>query len=137
MFISSRGEGVPSLAKEISVSLGIPHHYLGKVLQHLVRSEFLSSHRGLSGGFALAKPAGSITLQDIVTAVEGPHATNRCLLGLSMCTEERPCPIHWRWSVVRSTALSLLNETTIEELGKECEYVKATDQRLSPGNRHA
>jgi Rrf2 family protein len=137
IYISSKGEGTTTLVKEISLALGIPHHYLGKVLQQLAKSEILSSHRGTTGGFALARPAGSITLQDIISSVEGLHALDRCLLGLAACSSEQPCPIHERWSAVRTTVLSLLNESTVEALSKECEYAISTDQRLRNIDRHA
>ena len=44
----------------------------------LAASGLLSSSRGASGGFALARPAADISLADIVEAVEGPIALTMC-----------------------------------------------------------
>jgi Rrf2 family protein len=60
------------LAARISKEYGIPLEYLLKILQQLVRANVLRSKRGPRGGFFLARPAESITLLEIIEAVDGP-----------------------------------------------------------------
>lgn len=60
------------LAARISKEYNIPLEYLLKILQQLVRANVLRSKRGPRGGFFLARPAESITLLEIIEAVDGP-----------------------------------------------------------------
>ncbi len=60
------------LSQSISKRYNIPLEYLLKILQQLVRANFLLSKRGPRGGFTLARPVKKITMLQIIEAVEGP-----------------------------------------------------------------
>jgi len=64
------------LAQRISKQYNIPLEYLLKILQQLVRANLLRSKRGPRGGFSLAKSPGSITMLEIIEAVDGPVVTS-------------------------------------------------------------
>jgi len=132
LFVTARGSASPVLAREISQALNIPFHYLSKVLHQLTRDRLLSSHRGTSGGFSLAKPADSINLQDIVTSIDGRQSFDGCLLGESICGPDHPCPVHDRWTEARNTVLTFLNESTIDQLSKELETVRSNNIKNGP-----
>jgi Rrf2 family protein len=70
--LAEHGNGTPIQGRDIAESCGIPSGHLLKILQQLVRAQILSSERGPAGGFVLRKPAGEITLLEIVEAIEGP-----------------------------------------------------------------
>jgi Rrf2 family protein len=57
---------------------GVPPAYLAKHLQALARAGITESVAGKKGGYRLARPAGQITLLDVVDAVEGPDPAFRC-----------------------------------------------------------
>jgi len=59
-----------STAREISESYQIPYQLVSKVLQNLVKSDIAISAKGVNGGFSLARKANSISLIDIIRAVE-------------------------------------------------------------------
>ena len=62
MEVARRPQGEYVLAKELADKLDIPHHYLSKILQQLVRSRILESTRGRLGGFRLMrKPDDLVT----------------------------------------------------------------------------
>ncbi len=60
------------LAARVSKEYDIPLEYLLKILQQLVRANILRSKRGPRGGFSLARPAGEITMLEIIEAIDGP-----------------------------------------------------------------
>ena len=60
------------LAARVSKEYNIPLEYLLKILQQLVRANVLRSKRGPRGGFFLARPAETISLLEVVEAVDGP-----------------------------------------------------------------
>jgi Rrf2 family protein len=63
--------GVPHQAKTVSRRQRIPPRYLEQIFQRLVRDGILQSKRGPKGGYRLARPAGRLTIGDIVRATEG------------------------------------------------------------------
>ena len=65
-------------ATELSANTGVPLPTAQKLMGQLAACGLLSSARGASGGFALAKAPQDISLADIVEAVEGPIALTMC-----------------------------------------------------------
>jgi Rrf2 family protein len=57
----------------------IPERYLEQIFQRLRKAELVRGKRGPGGGYVLARPAGDITLRDILEAVEGPLAEGLAL----------------------------------------------------------
>jgi Rrf2 family protein len=71
-------DDVPLSTAQFARSYDLPPAYLSKQLQALVRAGLLESVPGAKGGFRLARPAGQITLLDVVTAIEGPEPAFVC-----------------------------------------------------------
>jgi Rrf2 family protein len=74
-------------AGQIAGKYGISEHHISKVLQHLKRTGFIRSIRGIHGGFKIARPPGEITVMDIVDVFE-PSPQNDCILS----DIEQQCP---------------------------------------------
>ncbi|ROO86932.1 BadM/Rrf2 family transcriptional regulator [Actinocorallia herbida] len=71
------GEGPVSTGR-LAAWFDVPTEYLKKQLQALTRAGILESTPGVQGGFALARRPESITLMDVVTALEGADELFRC-----------------------------------------------------------
>jgi Rrf2 family transcriptional regulator, iron-sulfur cluster assembly transcription factor len=116
MYVAASGErGFVSIGK-ISSDLDISFHFLTKILQKLTRAGIMSSHRGPTGGVALAKPARKISVLDIVEAVEGPGFLKACVLGLSGCGDKTPCPMHSQWAKERKRIRTVFSRTPLSQL---------------------
>lgn len=92
---------VPVLIKDISDRTGISKPYLAKIFFRLGRKGLIHGKRGYKGGVTLSRPASTITVLDIIAAVEGDDWRNRCLLGASHCSDDSPCPLHEFWQKER------------------------------------
>ena len=114
--IATRAEGEHVFAAELGERLNLPHHYLAKILQQLVRTRVLKSIRGRSGGFGLARPASSIRLRDIVEPFEDLKKCEECILGQPVCSEAGACPLHDFWKDVRERYLEELKTKSLEDL---------------------
>ena len=73
-------------ARNISKQIGASENHLSKILQRLVKSGFLKSNRGPSGGFILAKESKDISLLDVYEAIEGKIILTKCLFKNSVCS---------------------------------------------------
>jgi Rrf2 family protein len=60
----------PKNSSEIADSIGYNPSKLRKILSFLVKDKIVTSTRGKTGGFLLAKPTNDITLQEIYCSVE-------------------------------------------------------------------
>ena len=73
---AANGDGLVK-ADLIAQAQGIPLKFLLNILNELKQDEIVRSQRGSEGGYRLARPADSITLGDVVRAVEGRLSTVR------------------------------------------------------------
>ena len=80
-------------AHQIAESTRVPAGYLAKVLQGLSRAGLLRSQRGLGGGFKLACPASSLSIWQVVQAVDPIRRIRECPLGLEL-HGHRLCALH-------------------------------------------
>jgi Rrf2 family transcriptional regulator, nitric oxide-sensitive transcriptional repressor len=71
----------PLTAQQIADATRVPAGYLAKVLQGLSRAGLLHSQRGLGGGFTLARSPNSLTVWEVVQAVDPPKRIRECPLG--------------------------------------------------------
>src|SRR4051812_47656279 len=67
----------PVRIRQISAGHGIPERYLVQILLQLKGAGLVTSTRGASGGYRLARPAASITLGEVLTAIDGPEVPAR------------------------------------------------------------
>ena len=107
----------------------LPAHFVGKILQTLVREGMLLSAKGRGGGFALSVPPEKITLRRIVNALDGPQRNNRCILGFSPCDSAQECPQHDEWVEVRQQIERMFDHTTLADL------VRAQDRKRARSAR--
>ena len=80
-------------AQQIAEATRVPAGYLAKVLQGLSRAGMLHSQRGLGGGFTLARSPASLTMWDVVQAVDPLRRIKECPLGFEAHADEL-CPLH-------------------------------------------
>lgn len=107
-------------ASEIAASEDIPPYYLAKVLKDLSNAGILSSVRGRGGGFQLSRPAGDISVLEVLEAAEDlSRRVKACVLGLDDCNSDVPCAMHEYWSSFREHTLETLGRLTVADLLQE------------------
>lgn len=84
-YLVRRGNQANSTVGRIAHALRASENHLSRIMQRLVREGFLHSKRGPSGGFGLLRPAGSISLLELVEVFDGPLANHNCILGRKTC----------------------------------------------------
>ncbi len=122
--------------KQIASDLGFPEHYLGKILQDLVRKHIIKSAKGPHGGFYIDEKAMDISLLSLIDASEGLGFFNICGLGLYECNEDKPCPIHRDYQIVKGNFYKILSEKTIRSIRDDIENEIAF-MNFSPRSKEA
>jgi Rrf2 family iron-sulfur cluster assembly transcriptional regulator len=111
--------GARTTRDELAASGDVPGHFLSKILQALSRSGLINSHRGVAGGYVLARPAEAITLLEVIEALEGPIMLNVCLAAGPSCDRKSWCSVHRVWAEAQSALTGVLRAYTLAELAKE------------------
>lgn len=83
MVVLAREPGQPLTAQGIACRSRVPADYLIKVMRALGRARLVHAQRGRNGGFLLARPANSIAILDVVSAVDPLRRIRHCPLGLA------------------------------------------------------
>jgi len=121
VFIATRSQqemrvGLTDIAAEIDS----PVSFTSKILQKLVKSKLLVSLKGPTGGFEISKKnMDTITMAQIVSAIDGDSIYKGCGLGLRNCNENKPCPLHFKFKRVRDGLKDMLEETSLTELTQD------------------
>jgi len=97
----------------------IPGQYAYKILKKLERAGFLRSFRGRDGGYQLSKSLDSITIYDIVSAIDENLFLFECLREERVCpfnTDEEPCSVHNEFERIQGLLMAEFQSKTISEI---------------------
>ncbi len=111
-----------ALAADLDSTAG----YLSQVMTPLVKAGWVRSDPGPSGGYSLAADLKSISVLDVIEAVEGPTDNGQCVLQNRPCGESGPCTLHEAWSNARSQLVSKLASTPMSNIPSPTEGPHST-----------
>jgi Rrf2 family transcriptional regulator, iron-sulfur cluster assembly transcription factor len=117
------------LIRDIAKCAGIPKPYLARIINKLAHQGLVVARRGYAGGIALARPAGKISLLQIVEAVEGTNWISPCLLNMEGCGHPEACPTRKVWQRVTLQLRAALKKATLADFMALQEGLKSTRRR--------
>jgi Rrf2 family transcriptional regulator, cysteine metabolism repressor len=108
----------PTRVEEIAASQGIPENYLRRLLIELKRGGLVTSQKGPSGGYLLARSPARISMADVLEIIEGDYCPVECLeeVGSGQCPKGVPCPMREVWREVRESVTVILARATLQSL---------------------
>jgi len=122
IYIWSQNENGKKLGiKDICREIDAPEFFTAKILQSLAKQGIISSAKGPNGGFFIEKEQEDLALIDLVTAIDGNQIFEGCGLGLKVCSEMNPCPIHYQFKSIRDQLKTMLVGTSIKDLAGDLE----------------
>ena len=117
IFLAQRqGEGPQSL--KAFGKLNLPEAYLEQLLGSLRRAGLVSTVRGTQGGYLLAREPESITIKEILEAMEGPMMFSDCVADGDQqpCARSGTCPARGVWEYLTGEINALLNRITLADI---------------------
>ena len=106
-------------ARDLASASHLPLPTVSKVLKQLLQSGLLVSHRGIKGGYGLAKAPTEISVAEIVTALEGPIALTECSTDvIGMCDLERSCPTKANQRIITQVMRGALEKVALSDLAQ-------------------
>lgn len=116
IYLAKQPQGKICLVSQVAETQSLPESYLAKIFQDLSRSGLVVSHRGAKGGFVLARDPNSITLRQVIEAVEGPIALSPCLDERVGCELSETCEVHFVLAEAQSRLLDVLDGATLQSV---------------------
>jgi FeS assembly SUF system regulator len=104
-------------ATEVAGEAHLPAPTVSKLLRLLTREGLLESHRGVKGGYGLARRAEEITVGNIIKALEGPVAITTCTNDSpGECEHEPLCPVRGHWYLINLAVRQALDSVTLADM---------------------
>jgi Rrf2 family transcriptional regulator, cysteine metabolism repressor len=111
-----RPDSPPLRIREISESYGISERYLVQILLRLKSAGLVMSTRGAAGGYHLARPAASISVGEVLAAIDGPEVAAREAQAARRPASAVLEPV---WASVRAAERAVLDSTTVAQLAEQ------------------
>jgi Rrf2 family protein len=113
------GTGPASLA-EIAAEEDLPRAYLEQLVVSLREAGLVTSTRGAHGGYELARPPETISMAEVLRALEGPIAPMMCATDdpehATVCDRSARCTVNVLWVRVRDAVTGALDSMTLADL---------------------
>ena len=119
--LAQKADALSTSAREIAEQHDIPIELMAKVLQRLARTGLLASTQGTRGGYMLGRSAGSISVADVIQAIDGPFTVTACSPGNHNCRQYSKCSIRDPLWQIRERIAVTLGTVTIAEMAAEGE----------------
>jgi Rrf2 family transcriptional regulator, cysteine metabolism repressor len=106
----------PVSLKDISKRQEISEKYLEQIIVPLKRANLIRADRGAHGGYFLVKPPSAISLEEIMTAMEGPLSLVECTVDPSVCKRAEGCLSRGLWIELAGQIRDRLCGLTLENV---------------------
>ena len=124
----------PGTARAVAEKFGISRSFVANILKELGHYGFVTSHRGVKGGYTLARPAETITLAEMLETIEDGVQLTMCNPSShehDNCSLEGVCTLKGPIAAVHNKLLEVLRSVTLAEL------FDPTGQMTQPSALHA
>lgn len=115
-YLYQRKEG--GTARAIAEQFGLSRAFVANILKELCQNEFVASHRGVKGGYALARDASTICLAELLETVEDGFRLTVCnsAEAADACSHASACTVKGPMTEVYQRLMDVLRGVTLAEL---------------------
>ena len=112
-------------AQELAAATRVPPPTVSKLLKRLAKSGLIEALRGVRGGYRLARAPDSITVADMVRALEGPIALTQCADHAGGCSIESSCATSANWQLINTAIREALEAVTLAQMSAHARTQRA------------
>ncbi|MCX6590816.1 MAG: Rrf2 family transcriptional regulator [Acidobacteria bacterium] len=114
---------VPLRVVDLAPTTQVPADYLAKVMNQLARADLVRAQRGRNGGYTLTRPPQSISLLEVVNAVDPLRRITHCPLNLR-AHAGKLCGLHRKLDDAIAHMEAALASSTLAEMAAGTDGVK-------------
>jgi len=128
--IARRPQSELHTARDLAARCRLPLPTVSKLLKLLLQGGLLASHRGIKGGYSLARDPRLISVADIISALEGPLALTECNMEVAgLCDLEPSCPIKDNQRLINRVVEGALQKVMLWDLIRPMQFAAVRDSR--------
>src|SRR5919205_485590 len=128
-YIANSPESSLHSARELANATQLPLATVNKILRELLDHGLLVSHRGMRGGYTLARMAGEISVAEIISALEGPVGFTECNATPGCCDLESSCTVRYNSGVIGQALQRALQNIRLSDLTRPMHLAAAGGAR--------
>jgi FeS assembly SUF system regulator len=117
--VLGNGVAASTCARDIAEQYDIPIELMAKVLQRLVRTGLLISTQGTRGGYTLSRASRSISVADVIQAIDGPFTVTACSTDNNACDQYSKCSIRDPLWQIKERIVATLDTVTLAQMASE------------------
>lgn len=91
---------------------------VSKILKLLNESRLVNSERGVNGGYQLARPPETISIAEIITAIDGRPAMTECSRSENQCKHDTVCGLRNNWQFINRLVFRVLDSLSLADMKK-------------------
>jgi FeS assembly SUF system regulator len=108
----------------------LPRATVAKVLKTLAHAGIVAGARGAAGGYRLARPAASISIAEVVAAIDGAMSLTQCTSGALACQRSDFCMTRPHWHRINQAVGTALSAITVADMVSP--FARFTEEPLRP-----
>ena len=117
--LAQKHRATSTSAREIAEQYDIPIELMAKVLQRLVRNRLLVSTQGTRGGYMLGRASSTISVADVIEAIDGPFTVTACSTDKHDCEQYSKCSVRDPLWQIRERIAATLGTVTLADMANE------------------
>jgi FeS assembly SUF system regulator len=94
----------------------LPRATVAKLLKSLAHARLLTATRGAAGGYRLARPAPTISVAEVVAAIDGRIGLTQCSVHVSECARTSYCPTRPHWAAINRAVEQALAAVSLDAM---------------------
>ncbi len=106
-------------ATELADILIISYKFLTKIMNDLVKADFVLSVRGREGGYRLKKDPSEVKVNDILELFNDSIQDEQCILGIGFCNGMCKCALHDQWMEPKYLMQKMFRESSLKDISHQ------------------
>src|SRR5689334_18941495 len=103
-------------AAAVAAATVLPHATVAKLLKALAHAGLVSATRGAAGGYRLARLPDTISVAEVVAAIDGDIAVTQCALHVTDCERTTYCPTRPHWGAINRAVGAALSAISLQDM---------------------
>jgi len=132
----ARSDGAIVPSTHIAEAMAIPSRFLPQVMGDLVRAQIVEARVGRSGGYRLRRAPQTVSMLDVIDAVEADPRRTRCVLLGVACSRASTCDVHAVFAAAQEAMLAALSAASIGDVPAADESRNDRVKRHCRAGRH-
>lgn len=116
-YLAGQEEDGAVTSRAIAARFGIPAELLAKTMQLLAKNGIVESRNGPKGGYVLSRRPESVSVAEVIRAIEGPIAMAVCQTGdAAGCEQFERCTIFYPMERIQKKVTDVLEGMTLQDM---------------------